>query len=63
MTDCDSSFDLEITKRVEVDDETLSYAEEGDTEIDKGAEPEFPFTRRQREGTKRNQIRMVKTLS
>ena len=47
MTDCDPSFDLEITKRVEVDDETLPYAEEGDTEIDEGAEPDFPFTRRQ----------------
>ena len=48
MTDCDPSFDLEITKLVEVDDETLPYAEEGDTEIDKGTEPDFPFTRRKK---------------
>ena len=59
MTDCDPSFDLEITKRVEVDDETRPYAEEGDTEIDKRA----PGASVRGEGIKRNTMRMVKTWS
>ena len=49
VDDCDLALDLELTERVEVDDETLPYAE-GDwdcpeqTEIDKGIQPDFPLT-------------------
>ena len=49
VDDCDLPLDLALTERVEVDDETLPYAEEDwdcpeQTEIDKGAQPEFPLT-------------------
>ena len=49
VDDCDLPLDLELTERVEVDDETLPYAEEDwdcaeQTEIDKGIQPDFPFT-------------------
>ena len=49
IDDCDLPLDLEFTERVEVDDETLPYTEEDwdcpeQTEIDKGVEPDFPFT-------------------
>ena len=42
-------MDLELTERVEVDDETLPYAEEvwdcpDQTEIVKGVQPDFPLT-------------------
>ena len=49
VDNCDLPLDLELTERVETDDETLSYAE-GDwdcpeqTEVDKGVQPDFPFT-------------------
>ena len=46
---CDLPLDLELTERVEVDDETLPYAEEDwdcpeQTEIDKRVQPDFSFT-------------------
>ena len=49
VDDCDLPLDLELTERVEVDDETLPYAEEDwdcpeQTEIDKGIQPDFPLT-------------------
>ena len=49
VDDCDLPLDLELTERVEVDDETLPYAEEDwdcpeQTEIDKGTQPDFPLT-------------------
>ena len=49
VDDCDLPLDLELTERVEVDDETLPYAEEDwdcpeQTEIDKGIQPDFPST-------------------
>ena len=45
---CDLPLDLELTERVDVDDETLPYAEEDwdcpeQTEIDKGVQPDLPF--------------------
>ena len=44
VDDCDLPLDLELTERVEVDDETLPYAEEDwdcpeQTENDKGKQP------------------------
>ena len=47
--DCDLPLDLELTERVEVDDETLPYAEEDwdcpeQTEIDQRTQPDFPLT-------------------
>ena len=49
VDDGDLPLDLELTGRVEVDDETLPYAEEDwdcpkKTEIDKGIQPDFPLT-------------------
>ena len=49
VDDCDLPLDLELTERVEVDDETLTYAEEDwdypeQIEIDKGVQPVFPLT-------------------
>ena len=49
VDDCDLPLDLELTERVELDDETLPYAEEDwgcpeQTEIDKGIQPDFPLT-------------------
>ena len=49
VDDCDLPLDLELTERVEIDDETLPYAEEDwdcpeQTEIDKGIQPDFPLT-------------------
>ena len=46
---CDLPLDLDLTERVEVDDETLPYAKEDwdcpeQTEVDKGVQPDFPFT-------------------
>ena len=49
VDDCDLPLDLELTERVEVDDETLPYAEENwdcpeQTEVDKGIQPDFSLT-------------------
>ena len=49
VDDCDLPLDLELTERVEVDDETLPYVEEDwdcpeQIEIDKGIQPDFPHT-------------------
>ena len=49
VDDCDLPMDLELTERVEVDDETLPYVEEDwdcpeQIEIDKGKQPDFPLT-------------------
>ena len=49
VDDGDLPLDLELTERVEVDDETLPYAEEDwdcpeQTKIDKGIQPDFPLT-------------------
>ena len=49
VDNCDLPLDLELTERVEVDDETLPYAEEDwdcpeQIEIDKGKQPDFPLT-------------------
>ena len=57
VDNCDLSLDLELTERVEVDDETLLYAEEDwdcpeQTEIDKGVQPDFPFTMETRRSNK-----------
>ena len=46
---CDLPLDPELTEQVEVDDETLPCAEEDwecpeQTEVDKGVQPDFPFT-------------------
>ena len=46
---CDLPLDLELTERVELDDEILPYAEEDwdcpeQTEIDKRVQPDFRFT-------------------
>ena len=55
VNDCDLPLDLELTERVEIDDETLPYAEEDwdcpeKTEVDKGVQPDFPFTMETRQG-------------
>ena len=66
VDDCDLQLDLELTERVEVDDETLPYAEEDwdcpeQIEIDKGIQPDFPLTmetrQSKREKTRINTIR------
>ena len=49
MDECDLPLDLELTERIEVDDETLPYVEEvwncpEQTKIDKGVELDFPLT-------------------
>ena len=46
VDDCDLPLDLELTERVEVDDENLPYAEKDwdcteQTEIDKEEQPNF----------------------
>ena len=51
----DLALDLELTERVEVEDETLPCAEEDwespeQTEVDKGLKPDFPFTMETRKG-------------
>ena len=69
---CDLPLDLEMTERVEVDDQSLPYAEEDwdcaeQTEIDKGVQTDFPFTMETRqskkEGTKRITTRMASISS
>ena len=54
VDDCDLPLDLELTERVEVDDETLPCAEEDwdcpeQAEIDKGIQPDFPLTKETRQ--------------
>ena len=70
VDDCDLPLDLELTERVEVDDETLPYAKEDwdcpeQTEIDKGIQPDFPLTMETRQSkrgkTRRNTIRTART--
>ena len=72
VNDCDLPLDLELTERVEIDDETLPYAEEDwdcpeKTEVDKGVQPDFPFTMETRQGkrgrNKRNTTHMARILS
>ena len=58
VVNCDRPLDLELTERVKVDDETLRYAQEAwdcpeHTEIDKGVQPDFPFTMETRQSKKR----------
>ena len=57
VDDCDLPLDLELTERVEVDDETLPYAEEDwdcpeQTESNKGTQPDFPLTMETRQSKK-----------
>ena len=58
VDNCDLPLDLELTiEPVEVDDETLLYAEEDwdcpeQTEIDKGVQPDFPITMETRQSKK-----------
>ena len=57
VDNCDLPLELELTERVEVDDVTLPYAEEDwdcpeQTEIDKGVQPDFPFTMETRQSKK-----------
>ena len=57
VDDCDLPLDLELTERVEVDDETLPYAEEEwdcpeQAENDKGIQPDFPLTMETRQSKK-----------
>ena len=58
INDYNLPLDLERTERVELDDETLPYAEEDcndpeQTEVDKGIEPDFPLTKETRHSQKR----------
>ena len=57
VDDCNQPLDLELTDRVEVDDETLPHTEEDwdcpeQTEIDKGVYPDFPLTMETRQSKK-----------
>ena len=57
VDDCNLPLDLELTERVEVDDETLPYAEEDwdcpeQPEIDKRIQPDFPLTMETRQSKK-----------
>ena len=57
VDNCDLPLDLELTERVEVDDETQPDAEEDSDcpeqfESDKGVEPDFPFTMETRQSWK-----------
>ena len=57
VDDCDLPLDLELTEQVEVDDETLPYAEEDwdcpeQTEFDKEVQPDFPLTMETRQSKK-----------
>ena len=72
INDYNLPLDLEITERVEIDDETLPYAEEDcndpeQTEVDKGIEPDFPLNMETRHSQKRrdnkNTTILVMTLS
>ena len=72
VDNCDLPLDLEMTERVEVDDQSLPYAEEDwdcpeQTEIDKGVQTDFRFTMETRqskkEGTRRITTRMASISS
>ena len=57
VDNCDLPLDLELTERVEMDDETLPYAEEDwdcpeQTENDKGVQTDFPLTMETRQSKK-----------
>ena len=57
VDNCDLPLDLELTERVEVDDETLPYAEEDcdcpeQTEIDKRVQPDFSYAMETRHSKK-----------
>ena len=63
---CDLLLDLELTERVEVDDETLPYAEEDwncpeQNEVDKGVWPDFPFTMETRKSKRGKSKKKYKT--
>ena len=67
VDDCDLPLDLELTERVEVDDETLPYAEQDwdcpeQIETDKGIQPDFPLTMetRQSKRGKQEEIQSVR---
>ena len=65
---CYLPLDLELTEQMEVDDETLPYAEEDwdcpeQTEVEKGVQPDFPFTRAKEGKARRSTIRMARILS
>ena len=57
VDNCNLPLELEFTERVEVDDETLPYAEEDwdcpeQTENDKGVQPDFPLPMETRQSKK-----------
>ena len=57
VDDCDLPLNVELIERVEVDDESLPYAEEDwdcpqQTESDKGIQPDFPLTMETRQSKK-----------
>ena len=57
VDECDLPLDLELTERVEVDDETLPDTEEEwncpeQTKIDKGVQPDLLFSTETRQGKK-----------
>ena len=57
VDNCDLPLDMELTERVDVDNETLPYAEEDwdcpdQTDIDKEVQPEFPLTMETRQSKK-----------
>ena len=67
VDDCDLPLDLELTERVEVDDETLPYAEEDwdcpeQTEIDKGIQPDFPLTMETRPKQERKKPEKIQSV-
>ena len=62
IDDGDLPLDLELTKRVDVDDETLPYAKEDwdcseQTEVKTGVEPDFPFSMESRQGKRGRDIK------
>ena len=63
VDNCDLPLDLELTEQVEVDDETLPYAEEDwncpeQTEIVRGVQHDFPFAMETRQSKKgRNKMK------
>ena len=55
VDNCDLQLHLELIERVKLDNETLPYVEEDwecpeQTEVDKGVQPDFPFTMETRQG-------------
>ena len=66
IDECDMPLDLELTEPVEVDDETLPYAEEywdfpEQIEVDNGVEPHFPFSMKTRQGKRGNDKKKYNT--